>query len=55
LAESGAHIVPAMPGFYFQPKSIDHLAQFMVERVAQSLGIEALNKENKIAWNESRL
>ena len=55
LAESGVRVVPAMPAFYFQPKSISDLVAFMVERVIQALGIESLTSQNKLAWNENRL
>jgi polyprenyl P-hydroxybenzoate/phenylacrylic acid decarboxylase-like protein len=40
LAEAGAHVIPAMPGFYCQPKSIDDLLDFMVMKVLNTLGIE---------------
>ena len=40
LAEAGATIVPAAPGFYHKPKSIDDLVDFMVGRILQQLGIE---------------
>jgi 4-hydroxy-3-polyprenylbenzoate decarboxylase len=40
LAEAGAIIVPAAPGFYHKPKSIDDLVDFMVARILQQLGIE---------------
>lgn len=40
LAENGAHVVPAMPGFYCEPKSIDDLLDFMAMKVLNLLGIE---------------
>jgi len=40
LAETGVHIVPAMPAFYYNPKSIDHMVDFIVGRVLDSLGIK---------------
>jgi 4-hydroxy-3-polyprenylbenzoate decarboxylase len=40
LAEAGAHVVPAMPGFYHQPETIDDLVDFMVMKVLELLGIE---------------
>ena len=40
LAEAGAIIVPAAPGFYHKPKTIDDLVDFMVARILQQLGIE---------------
>jgi 4-hydroxy-3-polyprenylbenzoate decarboxylase len=39
-AEAGAIIVPAMPGFYQQPRTIDDLADFMAGRVLSLLGID---------------
>ncbi len=40
LAEAGATIMPASPGFYHHPESIDDLVDFMVDRVLAHLGIE---------------
>ncbi|MEK7825936.1 MAG: flavin prenyltransferase UbiX [Nitrospirota bacterium] len=40
LAETGVHIIPAMPAFYHNPKSIDHMVDFIVGRVLDSLGIQ---------------
>ena len=40
LAEAGAIIVPASPGFYNKPTSVDDLIDFMVARILQQLGIE---------------
>ena len=40
LAEAGATILPAAPGFYHKPKSIDDLVDFLVARILQQLGIE---------------
>lgn len=40
LAEAGAIIVPASPGFYNKPTSVDDLVDFMVARILQQLGIE---------------
>jgi flavin prenyltransferase len=39
-AEAGAMIVPAMPAFYQQPKSLDDLADFMAGKILASLGFE---------------
>ena len=38
--EAGAEIVPAMPGFYHNPKSIDDLVDMLVGRVLERLGVE---------------
>jgi 4-hydroxy-3-polyprenylbenzoate decarboxylase len=39
-AESGAMILPAMPAFYQQPKTLDDLADFMAGKILSALGIE---------------
>jgi 4-hydroxy-3-polyprenylbenzoate decarboxylase len=39
-AEAGAMIVPAMPAFYQQPKTLDDLADFMAGKVLSALGFE---------------
>jgi 4-hydroxy-3-polyprenylbenzoate decarboxylase len=39
-AEAGAMILPAMPAFYQQPKTIDDLADFMAGKVLSALGLE---------------
>lgn len=39
LAEAGAVILPAMPGFYQRPDSIDDLVDFVVARVLDRLAI----------------
>lgn len=40
LAESGACIMPASPGFYHKPTEIWELANFMVARILDMLGID---------------
>ncbi len=40
LSQMGVTIMPAAPGFYHQPKSIDDLIDFMVARILDHLGIE---------------
>lgn len=39
-AEAGAMILPAMPGFYQQPKTIDDLADFIAGKILNGLGFE---------------
>jgi 4-hydroxy-3-polyprenylbenzoate decarboxylase len=39
-AEAGAMILPAMPGFYQQPKTIDDLASFVAGKILNALGFE---------------
>ncbi len=41
LAEMGAVIVPPVPGFYHQPKTIEDIVDHTVERVMDLLGIPA--------------
>ena len=40
LSQLGAVIVPASPGFYMCPKSIDDLIDFVVARILDQLGLE---------------
>jgi 4-hydroxy-3-polyprenylbenzoate decarboxylase len=40
LSKMGVTIMPAAPGFYHQPESIDDLVDFMVARMLDHLGIE---------------
>jgi flavin prenyltransferase len=40
LTNAGAVIVPASPGFYHRPESIDELVDFVVGRVVAQLGID---------------
>lgn len=40
LSDAGAVIMPAMPGFYHQPKSILDLVDFLVVRICDQLGVE---------------
>ncbi|GAA4709061.1 UbiX family flavin prenyltransferase [Brevibacillus fulvus] len=40
LAQTGARIVPAMPGFYHQPETMDDLINFVVGKVLDSLDID---------------
>lgn len=40
LRRAGAVILPASPGFYHQPQTIDDLVDFIVARILKSAGIE---------------
>ncbi|MFN0052849.1 MAG: UbiX family flavin prenyltransferase [Planctomycetales bacterium] len=40
LSEAGATILPAMPGFYHSPRSIQNLVDFVVGRICDHLQIE---------------
>jgi 4-hydroxy-3-polyprenylbenzoate decarboxylase len=39
LADAGAVVLPAMPGFYHQPQSIADLIDFVVGRICDQLGV----------------
>ena len=39
-AEAGALVLPAMPGFYQNPSTLDDLADFMAGKVLSALGFE---------------
>ena len=40
VTRAGAIVLPAMPGFYHSPKSIDDLVDFVVSRICDQLGVE---------------
>lgn len=40
LAEAGATVLPASPAWYHEPKDFDELADTVVSRILQNLGIE---------------
>jgi len=40
LCQIGAHIIPAMPGFYHRPKKVEDMVDFIVGKVLDVLGIE---------------
>jgi 4-hydroxy-3-polyprenylbenzoate decarboxylase len=40
LAQAGAVVVPAMPGFYFKPKTVEDLVDHIVGKVLDILGLE---------------
>ena len=49
-AQAGATILPASPGFYTRPQSIDDLLGFVTQRVLDLLGIEA---DRAPRWKEA--
>jgi len=49
LAEAGAIILPAAPGFYHQPQTIDDLVRFVVQKIFDRLGLDF---PNPIRWGE---
>ncbi|MBW3656510.1 MAG: aromatic acid decarboxylase, partial [Gemmatimonadetes bacterium] len=40
LTRAGATIMPAAPGFYHRPRSIDDLVDFLAARILDHLGVE---------------
>lgn len=40
LSQAGAQILPAMPGFYHQPQSVEELVDFVVGKLLDQLGVE---------------
>ena len=40
VAAAGAVVLPAMPGFYHRPRSVEELVDFVVQRVCDQLGVE---------------
>ena len=49
LSDAGGIVLPAMPGFYHQPKSIADLIDFVVARICSQLGV-SLDKELQKPW-----
>lgn len=41
LAEAGATILPAAPGFYFRPTSVEEMVDGVVSRVFQAIGAQS--------------
>lgn len=52
LSRMGAVIMPASPGFYHQPESVDDMVDFMVARVLDHLGFEQTLVDR---WGKDRL
>jgi 4-hydroxy-3-polyprenylbenzoate decarboxylase len=40
LAEAGATILPASPGFYHRPTTVDQLVDFVAGKILDRLGVE---------------
>jgi 4-hydroxy-3-polyprenylbenzoate decarboxylase len=40
VANAGAIVVPAMPGFYYKPKSVDDIIDYVVGKVLDIFGLE---------------
>lgn len=52
LTQMGATIMPASPGFYHQPRSVDDMVDFIVARLLDHLGVEHTMVER---WGSDRL
>ena len=39
LSEMGAVILPASPGFYYKPQTVEEMVDFVVARILNQLGI----------------
>ena len=50
LKRAGAAIVPASPGFYGKPQSIEDLVDFVVGKVLNALGMEDIAREAVKPW-----
>src|SRR5690606_4018868 len=51
LSQIGAVILPASPGFYHRPQTIDDMVDFIVARILNQLGIE---QQLLPRWGQSR-
>jgi len=40
ISQAGGQILPAMPGFYQKPQSVDELVDFVVGKILDQLGVE---------------
>lgn len=40
VTRAGAVVLPAMPGWYHQPRTLDDLIRFVVSRICDQLGVE---------------
>ena len=50
LTQMGAVVVPASPGFYYQPKTLEDMVDFIVARILDQLG---LSQDLMPRWGES--
>lgn len=55
LTQAGAAMVPAMPAFYNRPENVEQVAQFVVERLIDQLGLSAMKNFKTVRWNIRRL
>jgi 4-hydroxy-3-polyprenylbenzoate decarboxylase len=40
VTRAGAIVLPAMPGWYHQPRTLDDLVDFVVGRICDQLGVD---------------
>ena len=40
VTEAGAVVIPAAPGFYHQPKTVQELVDFVVQRIVDHMGLD---------------
>lgn len=40
VTEAGAIVIPPAPGFYHRPSTVDHLVDFIVQRIVDQLGLD---------------
>ena len=55
LAQLGVRILPANPGFYHNPKSVDDVVNFIVAKILDQLGVKHTLVEpwnGKLEWND---
>jgi 4-hydroxy-3-polyprenylbenzoate decarboxylase len=59
LAQAGAVVLPAMPGFYHRPRTVEDLVDFVVGKVLDRLGVESTRirrwrtpESGSSPWNE---
>lgn len=45
LAEAGATVLPACPAWYYRPSSLEELADTVVHRILQALGVEGVGRQ----------
>ena len=49
LSQWGAIVIPASPGFYNHPQSIDDMVDFVVARILDHIGVERVHR-NTLDW-----
>jgi 4-hydroxy-3-polyprenylbenzoate decarboxylase len=52
VTEAGATVLPAMPGFYHRPQTLDDIVRFIVMKVMDAIGLDAPGVQG-MRWKES--